>query len=76
MTVNEMKLKLKTLGVRNDAYCLEGDIDEAYCLQRSSAGWYVYYSERGIESGRKDFHSESEACEYFLALIIDDSSTQ
>lgn len=53
MTVNELQSRLNNLGVQNDAYCLEDDGDEAYCLRRSPNGWYVYYSERGIESDRK-----------------------
>lgn len=75
MTVKELQSKLKAYGVRNDAYCLEDDENEAYCLRQSPWGWYVYYSERGMENRRKDFSSESEACEYLLAWILKDPTT-
>jgi hypothetical protein len=75
MTVIELQTELEALGVRRDSYCLDGDADEAYCLRKSSSGWYVYYSERGMESGRKDFSNESSACEYLRSLLVSDSST-
>jgi hypothetical protein len=65
MTVRDLQSKLSGLGVRSDSYCLLDDSNEAYCLQQARAGWYVYYSERGLQSGRKDFDSESEAVSIF-----------
>ncbi len=71
----ELKKELQTLGVRDDAYSLDGTRDEAYCLDHSSAGWSVYYSERGMESSKKVFNSESEACAHLKSLLAGDRST-
>lgn len=76
MNRDELKAKLESSGVRLDAYSLNGPSDEAYCLESSGTGWVVYYSERGIESGKKTFGSEAEACEYFAATVLTDSSLQ
>jgi hypothetical protein len=76
MTIDELRTQLKLLGIREDSYCLNGASDEAYCLEQSSGGWVVYYSERGMKSGKRDFRSESEACEYLKAALASDSSTR
>jgi len=74
MTLRDLQMLLNCLSVPSDAYSLEQDRDEAYCICRSSDGWHVYYSERGMKSGRKNLNDESTACEYFLTLIVGDSS--
>ncbi len=74
MNRDKLKTKLESAGVRKDAYSLTGPSDEAYCLEQSGSGWAVYYSERGIESGKKIFPSESEACEYFASTVLSDGS--
>lgn len=62
---------------RLDAYDLEGGThDECYCLGVSYGSWSVYYSERGLQSGVKEFASEGEACEYLLQLLREDLSTR
>lgn len=74
MNRTQLIASLKSLGVRDDAYSLDGTRDEAYCLDHSSAGWTVYYSERGLKSGMRLFASESEACEYLKLLLSTDGS--
>lgn len=76
MNRDELQLKLEQAGVRPDAYSLHGASDEAYCLEQSASGWSVYYSERGIESGKKVFGSESEACEHLANSVLSDGSTK
>ena len=76
MNKQELKTELQSLGINDYAYSLDGTRDEAYCLDHSRAGWSVYYSERGLESGRKEFSSESEACEYLKSLLVADGSTK
>ena len=76
MTVRDLQSKLMDLGVRSDSYCLLDDSNEAYCLQRSRTGWYVYYAERGLQNGRTNFDSESEACEYLLDLLRNDPNVR
>ena len=68
---------LRQEGFRPDAYDLEGGCqDERYCLGESCGVWSVYYSERGLQSGKKVFGCESEACEYLLELLRKDSSAR
>lgn len=74
MNRSELKAELQSLGIRGDAYSLEGPRDEAYCLSHSHGGWSVYYSERGLESGTKLFASEQEACEYLKSLLVSDGN--
>lgn len=75
MTVEELSIQLQTLGVRQDAYSLDGGSpSEAYCLSHQSGHWEIYYSERGQKTGVQAFYSEDDACRAFLSLIMDDES--
>lgn len=67
-----LEQKLISLGVPSHMYSLhDGLPNEAYCLNKNNRFWEVYYSERGIKSGVKQFDSEEEACEYFYRLIVE-----
>ena len=74
MNKKELKAELKRLGVSEDSFDLNGGhLSERYTLRHNlSGGWHVYYSERGLETGRRDFSTESEACQYLLHLIKTD----
>ena len=77
-TVNKQDLKqvLEREGIRPDAFDLDGGhVSERYTLSESHGLWSVYYSERGLESGRRTCAVESDACEYLLRLLRDDEST-
>ncbi len=64
-------------GIRRDAYSLCGEFaSECYCLSESAGKWAVYYSERGAESGKQQFQTESEACECLLEILRRDASTR
>ena len=76
MDTTQLLRALESSGVRSDAYSLHGPCDEAYCLDKSGRNWSVYYYERGIESGKKTFASECDACDYLLELLRKDSSTK
>lgn len=77
MNRNELSVVLSREGIRSDAYDLSGGCgDERYCLEVSQGVWSVYYSERGIQSGRRDFASESDACEYLFQILKNDPSTR
>jgi hypothetical protein len=77
MNKSELAQTLKQEGFRPDAYDIEGaGQDERYCLRELHSVWSVYYSERGLQSGKKDFGSESEACDYFLQLLRKDATTR
>lgn len=61
------------------AYSLEaGSIppDEALCLRHEGGAWVVYYSERGLQTGKQAFGTESEACEFFLKALVSDPTTR
>ncbi|MGK7947789.1 MAG: hypothetical protein AB4368_03010 [Xenococcaceae cyanobacterium] len=73
MNKNELKRKLEQKNVRGDSYSLEGGFpNEAYCLNNNGALWEVYYSERGQKTELETFNEESEACDYFYNLLIED----
>jgi hypothetical protein len=74
MTIRDLPVVLNSRCVPSDAYSFGQDTNEAYCICRSSDGWHVYYSEGGMKSGSGNFKDESTACEYFLSLIVSDSS--
>jgi hypothetical protein len=67
----ELQQKLIRSGVPDDMYRLNGGLpNEAYCLDKYNNFWEVYYSEKGIKSGLRQFKSEEEACDYFYDQII------
>ena len=73
MNKQELEEKLIKQKVNPYMYCLEGGLpSEQYCLEESYGKWFVYYSERGIKSGIKEFSTEEAACEYFYNDIMQD----
>ena len=59
--------------IRDNAYDLNGGhLSETYTLGEANGRWFVYYSERGLESGKKEFATETEACEYLLNKLKKD----
>ena len=76
MTVAELKQLLVAAGISDEAYDLTGGHpNEAYVLDFDGRHWNVYYSERGIESGTRDFTSEADACDYLYKVLIRDPTT-
>ena len=77
MTKNELVKILQEEGFNPDAYCLEGGFpDETYCLEETHGVWTYYYCERGLQRGKREFATESEACEYFLEKLRRDPDTR
>lgn len=70
MTVAELSSRLADLGVPGDYYCLNGEQHEALCLLVEDQRWKVFLSERGVRYEERRFATEEEACEYFLARIL------
>jgi hypothetical protein len=63
-------------GINPNTYALDGGHpSERYVLDIRPGGWAVYYSERGLESGRREFDSEDEACNYLLDKLRSDPTT-
>jgi hypothetical protein len=59
------------------AYSLEDERkNEALCLRNENGRWCVYYSERGLQTGKQFFEDEHSACEYFLIRMRSDPTTK
>jgi len=77
MNIEDLKVRLKSLGVSPSAYSLRGGLpSEKYCLSNDSGLWQVYYSERGQRTGEKSFATESQACEHLLEQLENDPTTR
>jgi len=77
MNRQELREALCKEGIRQDAYDLDGrHLSETYTLGEAYGRWFVYYSEHGLETGRREFNSEAEACEYFLQELKKDPTTR
>ena len=74
MNKDKLRIKLIEEKISQDAYSLEDDRTETYCLDSSYGKWSVYYSERGLRTNEKHFESESEACEYLLSELMEDET--
>ena len=77
MNKQELLAALRAEHIRDDAYDLQGGHEsETYTVSSTRGKWYVYYSERGQETGKKEFSSESDAYEYLLAILKGDPTTR
>ena len=74
MNRSELEKKLIEEDLRSDSYSLYGeDSDESYILKKENNDtWTMHYSERGLETGKSYFRTESEACETFLNILLSD----
>lgn len=77
MDLSQLRVLLEQEGVDPASYSLEGGTPlEAYVLEVRPAAWAVFYSERGLRSGERQFGSEGEACDYLLELVLRDPTTR
>jgi hypothetical protein len=77
--VNRQQLQaaLREENIRDDAYDLNGGhMSETLTLSERDGRWVVYYSERGLESGKREFATESEACQNLLSRLRNDPTTR
>ncbi|MEM7548058.1 MAG: hypothetical protein AAF363_00180 [Bacteroidota bacterium] len=81
MTLKELHLKLKSLNIPEDQYCLHGlfgsaNDDEKLSItirkKKYNYEYEVYYKERGLRSFSRIFNSEEEATVYFYNQIRQD----
>jgi len=73
MNRQELREALRGEQIRDDVYDLYGGhLPETLTLSEANGKWFVYYSEQGLESGKKEFVSETEACEYLLNKLKKD----
>ena len=79
--MNREKLQeiLRNEQINESAYSLIAknfDPDEALCLRQADGLWLVYYSERGLQTGKHVFQSEAEACAYMLGQLRADPTVR
>jgi hypothetical protein len=77
MNKQELQKLLKEEGFRADTYDLDGGmLPERLTLAREGNRWCVYYSERGLQSGKTFFDSEAAACQSLLDQLLDEPSAR
>ena len=77
MNRDQVQHFLEKRGVRPSAFSLKSPVaDEAYCLERASGGWSVYYSERGNRNDERWFRTEEEALAALSDLVLADPTTR
>jgi len=75
MNRTELKQVLDSERIRRDSYDLDGGHrSETLTMAEAHGRWFVYYSERGLETGKREFATEGDACEYFLTKLLADPS--
>jgi hypothetical protein len=74
MTRDDFLENVRKALIRPDAFALNGPRDECHVLSGDANNWSVYYSERGLETGKRHFDSQSEALEYLLETLKSDPS--
>ena len=73
MNKDDLLQALRKERIRDDAFDLGGGHrDETYTLAESYGRWFVYYSEKGLESSKREFATESQACEHLLSVLKND----
>jgi hypothetical protein len=76
MSRDEFLAAVRRLGIRSDAYNLDGEGDEQYVLARDGQAWEIFYSERGTKTGVRRFDTESDALGHLLTVLENDRSTR
>ena len=77
MNKEELLQALQNAAIREDAFDLNGGhLSETYTLSESYGRWFVYYSEKGVESGKKEFATQAQACEHLFKVLMNDPTTR
>jgi len=77
LDIRELGSILESVGVRRDAYSLDGSLgDERLVLLRDGHHWVTFYSERGLRTDPRSFANEHEACEYFGRVLLADRTSR
>jgi hypothetical protein len=78
MTIQELNIKLKELGISEDRYYLHGlysatndDNKLSLVIKKGlySIEYEVYFKERGEKHSSRIFRNEDEACQYFYKRL-------
>lgn len=70
MNLYILEAQLAELQVPAAYFCLNGEQHESLCILNEDARWKVFLSERGARYEERAFRSEEEACEFFLARVM------
>jgi inhibitor of KinA sporulation pathway (predicted exonuclease) len=72
MDFRELKRKLEKANIREDTYSIDViGYTERYVISKvNNKKWEIYYSERGLKTGLKEYDNEDEACQAFLKHIL------
>ncbi|MBO4308633.1 MAG: hypothetical protein J5885_02265 [Clostridia bacterium] len=66
--------KLKEKGIDENLVSFNDPTkDDSFCVQNYHGIWDVYYFERGKQFCRQTFQTESEALDYLLKIICNNS---
>jgi hypothetical protein len=76
VTKDEFLQAIRSDRIRSDVFSLDGQSNECYVIENRGARWVVYYSERGLETGVREFPTESAALEYMLEMLRTDPTTK
>jgi len=77
MNKDDLQRKLVEEKFNPRSYSLEDkQKDEALCLRCENGKWCVFYSEKGLQTGKECFDDESSACEFFLDEMRSDPTTK
>jgi len=76
MTRQQFFEAIQKAGIRSSAFDLDGQGDECYVLSGSENHWSVYYSERGLETKKRNFGSEVAALKHLFGMLKNDRSTR
>jgi len=77
MKRTELIEAIKKANIRDDAYSLDGGHpNEALVLSHEGSTWSVYYSERGLETSKKTFATEDDACDELLRRLLRDPDSR
>jgi hypothetical protein len=76
MTLQELAKSLREQNIDPRSYSLGVDKNESLCLVNEGSKWCVYYSERGLQSGRQCFEDESAACKRMLDALVADPTAK
>lgn len=72
MHINELKSKLRELGIKENEYSLDGELNpDTIILYQNYDKWEVFYlDERGGRDILQIFQSEEEACNFIYKYFI------
>jgi hypothetical protein len=77
MNRSECEALLIQEGVKREYFDLNGGRnDNTYTIGETYGKWYYYFFERGEEFDRREFATESKACEFLLQRIREDRAIQ